>query len=246
MNEVTLALAAALAAALLAVVILAAVVPRRIAVLMAAEGARNERRANIAQAALYAASATEVAEIVAPLRALLDEQARQAYAAREHGATSAAAEVERITRSLRGLVEWLALFASTLHAQASAAGASAPETTRKPDRAPASRPRPSPHAPAIAPPGSAEPLPPGPAHLAAGLGRPKSSGPPQSGPAPLGGGERRRATVLGLAPPAAPRRPAPSAPTLLSMPSVAQQTARPAPSIVVDGERGITEPRSSA
>jgi hypothetical protein len=238
MSDVALILAAALGAALLAIVVLGAVLPRRVAALLAAESARNERRANVGQAALYAASATEVAEIVAPLRALLDEQARQAYAAREHSTASAGAEVERLTRSLRGLVEWLALFASALHAQASAASARAPETTRKPDRAPVSRPRPSPHAPAIAPPGSAEPLPPGPAQLAAGLHRPKASGAPPSGPAPLGSGERRRVTVLGLAPPTAPRPSALAAPTLHSMPAVKPATARPAPAVVVDCDPG--------
>jgi hypothetical protein len=228
------ALAVALGMALIAVVILALVLPRRVTRLVLAESARQERHAHIAQVALFAASATEVAEIVAPLRVLLDEQSRQVFATREHTAASVAAEVERATWALRGLVEWLALFANAHYAQVVAATQAAPETTRQPDRAPVSRPRASPFMPAVAPPGAAAALPPEPAQRAAGLLRPRASGPPQSETAPIGSGERRRATAVGLAPPEG--RPPGYARTLLSMRAVRSPELRDGPSSTIAKE----------
>ena len=91
---------------------------------------------------------------------------------------------------------------------------------------------------AIAPPGSAEPLSPEPAQLAAGLTRPAATSRPRGAMTPSGGttgSERRRATVLGLAP-MDPRRAHASAPTLVSMAAVTPPSPRPAPRVVVEGE----------
>jgi len=194
---------------------------------MLAEHARADTRALAAKAALHAASSAEVAVIVAPLRALLEAQTQHVIAARERTTAAAAGEVERITRALRGLAEWLAAFASAQHGLAVAATQAAPETTRQPDRAPLSRARPSPHAPAIAPPGSATVLPPEPAQLAAGLTRP-SARPIEAQP--------RGMTMIGLAAPSAPRGAQPSAPTLLSMQAVASPPVRPAPPVAIEGQ----------
>jgi hypothetical protein len=91
---------------------------------------------------------------------------------------------------------------------------------------------------AIAPPGSAEPLSPEPAQLAAGLTRPAATSRPRGATPPSGvttSSERRRATVLGLAP-VGPRRAHGSAPTLVSMAAVTPPSPRPAPRVVVEGE----------
>jgi hypothetical protein len=194
--------------ALVAVVFLAAVLPRRVARLVSAEYARADTRALAAKAALHAASSAEVAVIVAPLRAMSEDQAR-------------------LTGGLRSLVEWLVAFTNAQYAQAVAAARSAPGATPELDRP--ARARPSPQAPALAPPGSAEPWSPEPAQRAAGLTRPAapSRPPPESG--------RPRATVLGLAPVGTPRRVAPSAPTLISMAAVTPPAVRPAPSIAIEG-----------
>jgi hypothetical protein len=91
---------------------------------------------------------------------------------------------------------------------------------------------------AIAPPGSAEPLSPEPAQLAAGLTRPAATSRPRGATPPSGvttSSERRRATVLGLAP-VDPRRAHGSAPTLVSMAAVTPPSPRPAPRVVVEGE----------
>jgi hypothetical protein len=91
---------------------------------------------------------------------------------------------------------------------------------------------------AIAPPGSAEPLSPEPAQLAAGLTRPAATSRPRGATSPSGvtaSSERRRATVIGLAP-VGPRRAHASAPTLVSMAAVTPPSPRPAPRVVVEGE----------
>ncbi len=76
-----------------------------------------------------------------------------------------------------------------------------PSTTRKPDRAPASRERPTPsrRAPGVAPPGSAPLMPPEPGITAAGLDRPKSVRPvaPLPPPVRLGPLKTRTTTFLG-------------------------------------------------
>jgi hypothetical protein len=227
---VEIGLMIALGLALIAVAILAAVVPRRVARLVLAENARNERRANVARAALYAASATEVAEIVAPLRAVLDEQSRQVFATREHVTAMTSAEVERMTAALRALIEWLSAFAYAEYARTAVEPAA--ETTPMADRAVGSRARPSPRAPAVAPPGSAEPLPPAPAQRAAGLTRPAGSSRPAGAPpsptlrpAPTPGG-----------PPPSGLRAYRSAPTLVSMTAVTPPVARGGASTRTEGE----------
>jgi hypothetical protein len=94
----------------------------------------------------------------------------------------------------------------------------APETTPMLDRAVRSRARVSPHAPAVAPPGSAETLSPEPAQRAAGLTRPAgSSRPPVALAIPSASAAPRRPTILGIAPPSGVQR---SAPTLVSMTAV--------------------------
>jgi hypothetical protein len=96
----------------------------------------------------------------------------------------------------------------------------APETTPMADRAVGSRARVSPHAPAVAPPGSAEALSPEPAQRAAGLTRPAGSSRPPvalATPSASASAAPRRATLLGIPPPSGVQR---SAPTLVSMTAV--------------------------
>jgi hypothetical protein len=150
--ELVVCLAAALVLALGAVVVLALVLPRRVARMVLAEHAKGDTRALAAAAALHAASTAEVAAIVQPLRALLDEQTRQTAAARERAVASTSAEVERITAALRALAEWLAAYCNARYEQIVAETRALPETERKPDRAPVSRERPSPRRPALQPP----------------------------------------------------------------------------------------------
>jgi hypothetical protein len=203
-----LILAIGLGLALAAVVLLAAVVPQRVARMVRAEHARSDTRALAAKAALHAASSAEVAAIVAPLRAMNEEQ-------------------ERIVIGLRGLLGWLAAFSRAQFEKV--AGASAEQPERSPDRLEPSHERRAARAPAVAPPGSTEPQHPEPAQRAAGLTRPAGASKARSE------GEARRTKGPALAP-GAPWRGPPSAPTLVSMQAITPPAARPAPPVLVEGE----------
>ncbi len=109
MIELMTCLAVGLGLAVLVVLYLA-LSRRRVARLLATEQAKSSARELAAKAALQERLAADVAVIVAPLRALLEEQAR--------ARAGSAADVAQQVASVRALVEWFAAFTSAQYEHA--------------------------------------------------------------------------------------------------------------------------------
>ena len=118
MTALVVGLVTALGLMLIAVIALV-ISRRRIERRIARERAENDASALAARAELQERLALDVAAIVAPLRALLEDQARARAAS--------AADVVQLVASLRLLVEWFAAFASAQYAQACASVEPAPD-----------------------------------------------------------------------------------------------------------------------